>query len=89
MGRPVKSAVTGPPAEVGLGFKPPIYLELGDQVEPGVDDLGVSKTLVAYDPSQAAVERTGPSEINLGHPPLQISAGCANAIGVTTIDEYK
>lgn len=34
---------TGTPAGVGLGFKPPIYLQPGDVVELGIDNLGVSK----------------------------------------------
>lgn len=40
---------TGTPAGVGLGFKPPIYLQPGDVVELGIDGLGTSKqTVVAY-----------------------------------------
>jgi 2-keto-4-pentenoate hydratase/2-oxohepta-3-ene-1,7-dioic acid hydratase in catechol pathway len=40
---------TGTPAGVGLGFKPPIYLQPGDVVELGIDGLGTSKqTLKAY-----------------------------------------
>jgi len=31
---------TGTPAGVGLGFKPPVYLEAGDVVECGIDNLG-------------------------------------------------
>ncbi len=34
---------TGTPAGVGLGFKPPIYLQPGDVVELGIDNLGTSK----------------------------------------------
>lgn len=34
---------TGTPAGVGLGFKPPQYLNDGDVVELGIDDLGSSK----------------------------------------------
>ncbi len=40
---------TGTPAGVGLGFKPPIYLKVGDVVELGADGLGVSKqNVVAF-----------------------------------------
>ncbi|WP_121196695.1 fumarylacetoacetate hydrolase family protein [Mucilaginibacter gracilis] len=40
---------TGTPAGVGLGFKPPIYLQPGDVVELGIDGLGTSKqTVKAY-----------------------------------------
>lgn len=31
---------TGPPAGVGLGFKPPQYLKEGDVMERGIDGLG-------------------------------------------------
>jgi 2-keto-4-pentenoate hydratase/2-oxohepta-3-ene-1,7-dioic acid hydratase in catechol pathway len=34
---------TGTPAGVGLGFNPPIYLKEGDEIELGIDGLGVSK----------------------------------------------
>lgn len=34
---------TGTPAGVGLGFKPPIYLQAGDVVELGIDGLGTQK----------------------------------------------
>lgn len=34
---------TGTPAGVGLGFKPPIYLQAGDVVELGIDSLGTQK----------------------------------------------
>ena len=34
---------TGTPAGVGLGLKPPVYLQAGDVVELGIDHLGVSK----------------------------------------------
>ncbi|SEK64022.1 fumarylacetoacetate hydrolase family protein [Parapedobacter koreensis] len=37
---------TGTPAGVGLGFKPPIYLQPGDVVELGADGLGVSRQTV-------------------------------------------
>lgn len=37
---------TGTPAGVGLGFKPPIYLNDGDVVELGIDGLGTSKQQV-------------------------------------------
>ena len=40
---------TGTPAGVGLGFNPPIYLKPGDEVELGIDGLGVSKqSVLAY-----------------------------------------
>ncbi len=40
---------TGTPAGVGLGFNPPVYLKAGDEVELGIDGLGVSKQkCVAY-----------------------------------------
>jgi len=40
---------TGTPAGVGLGMKPPVYLQPGDVVELGIDGLGTSKQLlVAY-----------------------------------------
>ena len=40
---------TGTPAGVGLGQKPPFYLKPGDEVELGIEGLGVSKQkLVAY-----------------------------------------
>ncbi|KPM48585.1 fumarylacetoacetate hydrolase family protein [Jiulongibacter sediminis] len=34
---------TGTPAGVGLGFKPPQYLQPGDVIELGIDGLGVQK----------------------------------------------
>ena len=34
---------TGTPAGVGMGFKPPVYLKEGDEVELGIDGLGVSR----------------------------------------------
>jgi len=34
---------TGTPAGVGLGMNPPTYLKPGDQIELGIDGLGVSK----------------------------------------------
>ena len=34
---------TGTPAGVGMGFKPPVYLKAGDEVELGIDGLGVSR----------------------------------------------
>jgi len=43
---------TGTPAGVGLGMKPPVYLQPGDVVELGIDGLGVSKqTAVAWQPA--------------------------------------
>lgn len=40
---------TGTPSGVGLGFDPPTYLKPGDEVELGVEGLGVSKQkVVAY-----------------------------------------
>jgi 2,4-diketo-3-deoxy-L-fuconate hydrolase len=41
---------TGTPFGVGLGFQPPVYLKAGDQVELGIDLLGVQKqTAVAWE----------------------------------------
>lgn len=41
---------TGTPAGVGLGFKPPRYLAVGDVVELGIDHLGTSRQrVVAWD----------------------------------------
>jgi 2,4-didehydro-3-deoxy-L-rhamnonate hydrolase len=37
---------TGTPHGVGLGFKPPIYLQPGDEVELGIDSLGIAKQKV-------------------------------------------
>lgn len=37
---------TGTPHGVGLGFNPPVYLKPGDEVELGIDGLGVSKQKV-------------------------------------------
>ena len=34
---------TGTPPGVGLGMKPPVYLQPGDVMELGGDGLGVSK----------------------------------------------
>lgn len=40
---------TGTPAGVGLGFKPPVYLQPGDEIELGIEGLGVQKqTAEAY-----------------------------------------
>jgi 2,4-didehydro-3-deoxy-L-rhamnonate hydrolase len=40
---------TGTPAGVGLGLKPPVYLQPGDVVELGIDGLGTSRqVLKAY-----------------------------------------
>lgn len=42
---------TGTPFGVGLGFKPPRYLQVGDTVELGIHGLGIQKqTAVAYQP---------------------------------------
>jgi len=42
---------TGTPAGVGLGMKPPFYLKPGDEVELGVDFLGISKQKIqAFSP---------------------------------------
>jgi 2,4-didehydro-3-deoxy-L-rhamnonate hydrolase len=42
---------TGTPAGVGLGMRPPQYLETGDVVELGIDQLGQSRqTVVAWQP---------------------------------------
>ncbi len=37
---------TGTPAGVGMGLKPPRYLKAGDEVELGIDGLGVSRQRV-------------------------------------------
>jgi 2-keto-4-pentenoate hydratase/2-oxohepta-3-ene-1,7-dioic acid hydratase in catechol pathway len=37
---------TGTPAGVGLGFNPPVYLKVGDEVELGIDGLGTQKQKV-------------------------------------------
>lgn len=37
---------TGTPAGVGLGFKPPVFLKVGDVVELGIDGLGSSRQQV-------------------------------------------
>jgi 2,4-didehydro-3-deoxy-L-rhamnonate hydrolase len=37
---------TGTPAGVGLGMNPPVYLKAGDQIELGIDGLGVSRQVV-------------------------------------------
>lgn len=34
---------TGTPAGVGLGFKPPVYLKPGDEIELGIEGLGTQK----------------------------------------------
>jgi 2-keto-4-pentenoate hydratase/2-oxohepta-3-ene-1,7-dioic acid hydratase in catechol pathway len=40
---------TGTPAGVGLGMKPPLYLQPGDVVELGIDGLGEARqVLKAY-----------------------------------------
>lgn len=40
---------TGTPEGVGLGFKPPVYLKPGDEIELGIDGLGTAKQkVVAY-----------------------------------------
>jgi 2-keto-4-pentenoate hydratase/2-oxohepta-3-ene-1,7-dioic acid hydratase in catechol pathway len=40
---------TGTPAGVGMGMKPPVYLQAGDLVELGIDGLGESRQrVVAY-----------------------------------------
>ncbi len=37
---------TGTPPGVGLGQKPPVYLQVGDEVELGVEGLGIQKQIV-------------------------------------------
>ncbi|MCO6360452.1 fumarylacetoacetate hydrolase family protein [Roseivirga pacifica] len=37
---------TGTPEGVGLGFKPPVYLKPGDEVELGIEGLGIAKQKV-------------------------------------------
>jgi 2-keto-4-pentenoate hydratase/2-oxohepta-3-ene-1,7-dioic acid hydratase in catechol pathway len=39
---------TGTPAGVGMGFKPPRYLQPGDMVELGVDGLGQSRQNIKF-----------------------------------------
>jgi 2-keto-4-pentenoate hydratase/2-oxohepta-3-ene-1,7-dioic acid hydratase in catechol pathway len=37
---------TGTPSGVGLGLNPPVYLKAGDEIELGIDGLGVQKQKV-------------------------------------------
>jgi 2-keto-4-pentenoate hydratase/2-oxohepta-3-ene-1,7-dioic acid hydratase in catechol pathway len=37
---------TGTPPGVGLGMKPPVYLQEGDVMELGIDGLGTSRQRV-------------------------------------------
>src|SRR6266403_760380 len=47
---------TGTPAGVGLGMRPPQYLQAGDIVELGIDQLGESRqAVVAWQPRMAGV----------------------------------
>ncbi len=41
---------TGTPSGVGMGLTPPTYLKPGDQVELGIDGLGVARQEVLQDP---------------------------------------
>lgn len=41
---------TGTPAGVGMGLQPPRYLEHGDVIELGIDDLGTSRQVAMNDP---------------------------------------
>ncbi|MDE0826238.1 MAG: fumarylacetoacetate hydrolase family protein, partial [Akkermansiaceae bacterium] len=34
---------TGTPGGVGAGFKPPIFLKAGDEIELGIDGLGTQR----------------------------------------------
>ena len=39
---------TGTPFGVGLGFKPPVYLKVGDKIKTGIEGIGeISNTCVA------------------------------------------
>jgi 2,4-didehydro-3-deoxy-L-rhamnonate hydrolase len=47
--------LTGTPAGVGLGFKPPIFLQTGDKIVVGSSILGEQRTVVVdYNPATAA-----------------------------------
>jgi 2-keto-4-pentenoate hydratase/2-oxohepta-3-ene-1,7-dioic acid hydratase in catechol pathway len=46
--------LTGTPPGVGLGFKPPIYLQPGDTVECSIVGLGGISNTVVLDPRSAA-----------------------------------
>ena len=37
---------TGTPPGVGMGFKPPVWLQPGDVVELGIDGLGAQRQVV-------------------------------------------
>lgn len=39
---------TGTPAGVGMGQTPPIYLQRGDEVELGIDSLGIQRQVVTH-----------------------------------------
>lgn len=41
---------TGTPSGVGMGFKPPVYLENGDVVELGIEGLGKARQVAMNDP---------------------------------------
>ena len=48
--QPGDIVTTGTPPGVGLGCKPPLYLEVGDVVELGIEGLGTQKqTVVSWD----------------------------------------
>jgi 2-keto-4-pentenoate hydratase/2-oxohepta-3-ene-1,7-dioic acid hydratase in catechol pathway len=50
---------TGTPSGVGLGFKPPRYVEPGDVIELGIDSLGVStQRAVAYGAAASGASTT-------------------------------
>lgn len=43
---------TGTPAGVGMGLKPPVYLQPGDVMQLGIDNLGTSRQVVRAHPEQ-------------------------------------
>ena len=48
--QPGDIVTTGTPPGVGIGCKPPLYLEVGDVVELGIEGLGTQKqTVVSWD----------------------------------------
>ncbi len=47
---------TGTPAGVGLGFKPPVFLKQGDEMELSIQELGTAKqSCIAYDPLKHSI----------------------------------
>jgi 2-keto-4-pentenoate hydratase/2-oxohepta-3-ene-1,7-dioic acid hydratase in catechol pathway len=40
---------TGTPFGVGFGFKPPVYLAVGDSIKTGIEGIGeISNNCIAY-----------------------------------------